>query len=122
MRAGPWLRLCALGASAAGVLAVASAELGIAHRALVGVAVPFLVAMVLGSWFAHRDAFVLSSAALVVFLAAVASWWASTLHLALAGAALATTVIATARRGSPPPRASTAATGLRRWRGATTSR
>jgi heme o synthase len=104
MRAGPWLRLCALGASGAGVLAVASGELGIAHRALVGVAVPFLVAMVLGSWFAHRDAFVLSSAALVVFLAAVASWWSSTLHLALAGAALATTVIATARlyRGNRP--------------------
>jgi heme o synthase len=97
VRAGPWLRLCGLGASAAGVLAVASGELGIAHRALVVVAVPFLVAMVLGAWFAHRDAFVLSSFALVLFLAAVASWWSSTLHLALAGAALATTLIATAR-------------------------
>jgi protoheme IX farnesyltransferase len=97
VRAGPWLRLCGLGASAAGVLAVASGELGIAHRALVVVAVPFLVAMVLGAWFAHRDAFVLSGFALVLFLAAVASWWSSTLHLALAGAALATTLIATAR-------------------------
>ena len=38
MSAGPWLRLCGLGASAAGVLAVVSGELGIAHRVLVVVA------------------------------------------------------------------------------------
>jgi heme o synthase len=103
-RAGPWLRLCGIGASAAGVLAVASGELGIAHRVLVVVAVPLLVALVLGAWFAHRQAFPLASSALVLFLAAVASWWSPALHLALAGAALATTVLATARlyRGAQP--------------------
>jgi protoheme IX farnesyltransferase len=97
MSAGPWLRLCALGASGAGVLAVASGELGIAHRALVVVALPFLVALVIGAWFAHRNAFALASASLVLYLAAVASWWSSSLHLALAGAALAITVLTTAR-------------------------
>jgi heme o synthase len=105
-RAGPWLRLCGIGASAAGVLAVASGELGIAHRVLVVVAVPLLVALVLGAWFAHRQSFALASAALVLFLAAVASWWSPALHLALAGAALATTVLTTARlyRGDQPQR------------------
>jgi heme o synthase len=105
-RAGPWLRLCGIGASAAGVLAVASGELGIAHRVLVVVAVPLLVALVLGAWFAHRQSFALASAALVLFLAAVASWWSPALHLALAGAALATTVLTTARlyRGDQPKR------------------
>jgi heme o synthase len=102
--AGPWLRLCAVGASAAVALVVASGELGIAHRVLVVIALPLLAAVVLGAWFAHRQAFALASAALVLFLAAVASWWSPTLHLALAGAALATTVLATARlyRGARP--------------------
>jgi heme o synthase len=105
-RAGPWLRLCGIGASAAGVLAVASGELGIAHRVLVVVAVPLLVALVLGTWFGHRDAFALASGALILFLAAVASWWSPALHLTLAGAALATTMLATARlyRGDEPQR------------------
>jgi heme o synthase len=104
MRAGPWLRLCGVGASAAGVLAVASGSLGITHRALVGVAVPLLVATVLGTWFAHRRAFAPAGAGLILFLAAVASWWSPTLHVALAGAALAATVVATARlyRGERP--------------------
>jgi heme o synthase len=104
MRAGPWLRLCGVGASAAGALAVASGSLGITHRALVGVAVPLLVATVLGTWFAHRRAFAPAGAGLILFLAAVASWWSPTLHVALAGAALAATVVATARlyRGERP--------------------
>jgi protoheme IX farnesyltransferase len=103
-RAGPWLRLCAVGASAAVALVVASGELGIAHRVLVVIALPLLAAVVLGAWFAHRQAFALASAALVLFLTAVASWWSPVLHLALAGAALATTVLATARlyRGTQP--------------------
>jgi heme o synthase len=103
-RAGPWLRLCAVGASAAVALVVASGELAIAHRVLVVIALPLLAAVVLGAWFAHRQAFALASAALVLFLAAVASWWSPVLHLALAGAALAATVLATARlyRGARP--------------------
>jgi protoheme IX farnesyltransferase len=104
MRAGPWLRLCGAGASAVGLLVVASGGLGIAHRALVLVALPLLVAVVLGAWFAHRDAFPAASLALVLFLAAVASWWSTALHLALAAAALAATLVATARlhRGERP--------------------
>jgi protoheme IX farnesyltransferase len=102
--AGPWLRLCALGASATVALVVASGELGIAHRALVVVALPLLVALVLGAWFAHRNAFAPAVSAFALFLAAVGSWWSSSLHLALAGAALAMTVLTTARlyRGERP--------------------
>jgi protoheme IX farnesyltransferase len=104
VRAGPWLRLCGVGASLAGGMVVASGGLGIAHRALVVVALPLLVAMVVGAWFAHREVFVLTASALVLFLAAVASWWSPPLHLVLAGAALAATVLATARlyRGAKP--------------------
>ena len=72
MRAGPWLRLCGVGASAAGVLVVVSGELGITHRALVGVAAPLLVALVLGAWFAHRAVFPFALAALLLFGGAAA--------------------------------------------------
>jgi heme o synthase len=104
VKAGPWLRLCALGASATGALVVASGGLGIAHRALVAVALPLLAAMVLGAWFAHRQALVLSVSSVGLFLAAVASWWLPALHLTLAAAALASTMLATARfyRGARP--------------------
>jgi heme o synthase len=106
MRAGPWLRLCGLGASGAVALVVASGEFGIPHRALVVVALPLLVALVLGAWFAHRQLLLITSLALLLFLAAVATWWSRPLHLALAGAALAATVVATARlyRGARPGR------------------
>ena len=99
---GPWLRLCGLGASATGVLVVASGSLGITHRALVLVALPLLVAMVL----AARRLVDVSSLALLLFLAALGSWWSEPLHLALAGAALAATIVASARlyRGAPPAR------------------
>jgi heme o synthase len=104
VKAGPWLRLCGLGATATGALVVASGGLGIAHRALVVVALPLLAAMVVGAWFAHRQAFVLTGSSVLLFLAAVASWWVPGLHLALAAGALATTVLATARlyRGARP--------------------
>jgi protoheme IX farnesyltransferase len=108
VRAGPWLRLCGVGASAAGVLVVVSGELGITHRALVGVAAPLLVALVLGTWFAHRAVFPVALAALLLFFAAIASWWLRPLHLALAALALAATVVTTARlyRGERPVRVS----------------
>ena len=104
MRAGPWLRLCGLGATAAVAAVVASGELGIAHRALVLVALPLLVAMVLGAWFAHRRVFGLAIGALVLFLAAVASWWSPVLHVALAALAAAATAVATGQlyRGARP--------------------
>jgi protoheme IX farnesyltransferase len=106
VRAGPWLRLCGIGATAAVTLVVASGELGLTHRALVLVALPLLVAMVLGAWFAHRRAFPYTAAALALFLAAVASWWAPVLHVTLAAVAAATTAVATAQlyRGRRPAR------------------
>jgi len=106
VRAGPWLRLCGVGATAAVSLVVASGALGIAHRALVVVALPLLVAMALGAWFAHRPVFPVTGAALVLFLAAVASWWSGMLHVALAGAAAAAAAVATAQlyRGEPATR------------------
>ena len=97
VRAGPWLRLCGVGASAAGVLVVVSGELGITHRVLVAVAAPLLVALVLGTWFAHRAVFPLALAALLLFFAAIASWWLRPLHLALAAMALAATIVTTSR-------------------------
>jgi protoheme IX farnesyltransferase len=102
--AGPFFRLCGIGATAAVTLVVASGELGIAHRALVLVALPLLVALVLGAWLAHRQAFPAAVAALVLFLAAVASWWSPAAHVALAGLAAAATAVATARlyRGRRP--------------------
>jgi heme o synthase len=104
VRAGPWLRLCGVGASAAVGLVVASGELGITHRVLVAVALPLLAALVLGAWFAHRAVFGVALAALVLFLAAIASWWLRPLHLALAAVAFAATVLTTARlyRGARP--------------------
>ena len=102
--AGPWLRLCAVGASAAVTLVVASGELGIAHRALAVVAVPLLVAVVLGAWWAHRNAFRAAAASLVLFLAAMATWWLPAVHVTLAGLATAATAVTTARlyRGTRP--------------------
>ncbi len=104
MRAGPWFRLCALGATAAVGLVVASGELGIAHRALVLVELPLLIALVVGSWFAHRPVVFAAGSALVFFLAAVATWWTPTLHVVLAALAVAATAVATALlfRGERP--------------------
>ncbi len=106
MSAGPWLRLCGLGATAAVVAVVASGELGIAHRALVLVALPLLVAMVVRAWWADRLVFHVTSSALVLFLAAVATWWAPVLHVSLAAVAAAATAVATALlyRGERPGR------------------
>jgi heme o synthase len=105
VRAGPWLRLCGVGAMAVVASVVASGELGIAHRALVLVALPLLVAMVLGAWFVHRRSIRVTSAALLLFLAAVATWWSWSLHVALAAAAAACAAVATAQlyRGERPP-------------------
>jgi heme o synthase len=104
MSAGPWLRLCGVGATAVAPLVVASGELGIAHRALVLVALPLLVALAVGSRLAHPRAFRMAGAALVLFLAAVASWWSAPLHVAFAAAAAAATAVATVRlyRGERP--------------------
>jgi protoheme IX farnesyltransferase len=104
--AGPWLRLCGVGATAAVALVVASGELGLTHRGLVLAALPLLVALVVGTRLAHPQAFGFASVALVIFLAAVASWWSAPLHVALAAGAAAATAITTARlhRGERPAR------------------
>jgi len=96
VKAGPWLRLCGLGATASVGLVVASGELGIAHRALVLVALPLLIALVVAAWLAHRRLLGVTFASLVLFLAAVASWWSEPLHLALAALAFAATAAAAA--------------------------
>jgi protoheme IX farnesyltransferase len=97
LRAGPWLRLCGVGASIACCLVVVSGGLGLTHRVLVVVALPFLVALVLGTRLAHRRGFLPAAVALLLFLAAIASWWARPLHVSLAAGALAATLVATGR-------------------------
>jgi protoheme IX farnesyltransferase len=98
--------LCALGATAAVALVVASGELGLAHRGLVLVALPLLVVMVVRARWAGGLVFRAAGAALVLFLAAVASWWSPVLHVSLAAAAAAATAVATAQlyRGERPGR------------------
>jgi hypothetical protein len=105
MSAGPWLRLCGVGATAAVAAVVASGELGLTHRALVLVALPLLVALVLGAWLAHRQALLAAAGALALFGAAMATWWSSSLHVALAAGAAAVAALATVRlyAGERPP-------------------
>jgi len=105
MTAGPWLRLCGLGATGAVALVVASGELGITHRALVVVALPLLVALVVATR-SKGLAFQVSIVSLLVFSAALASWWSRPLHVALAALAAASTAVATAQlhRGTRPGR------------------
>jgi len=105
-RPGPWLRLTALGASAATLLAVVSGSLGLdtAHRLLAALALPPLAALVAAAWVAHRRLLPFALAALVTFGAAAAVTLRP-LHVALAAAAFAATLVATAAtyRGAPSP-------------------
>jgi heme o synthase len=94
---GPWLRLCALTASAASIAAVASGSLGTAHRVLTVVALPPLVALVVAAWLSHRAHLPLASLALTSFLVASATWWAGVTHVAVAALALLVTLVVTAR-------------------------
>ena len=68
-RPGPWLRLTAVFAGLATLLAVVSgaASLGAAHRVLAALALPPLLALVLASVLAHRRLVVPSVSALVLF-------------------------------------------------------
>jgi heme o synthase len=107
-RPGPWLRLTALFAAAATLLAVISgaASLGAAHRLLAALAVPPLVALVVAAWFAHRRLLLPTTAALVLFgVAALVT--APGAHVALSGIAFAATLVAAAAtyRGRPVARA-----------------
>jgi protoheme IX farnesyltransferase len=106
---GPWLRLTALFASSAVLLAVISgaASLGAAHRVLAALALPPLVALVVAARLAHPRLLVPALSALVLFgIAALVT--APGLHLALAAIAFAAALVATVatyRDGEPVPRA-----------------
>jgi protoheme IX farnesyltransferase len=100
--AGPWLRLTALAASAATLLAVVSGAAGLdtAHRLLAALALPPLAALLVAAWFSHRRllAPVLVATALFGVAALVTLRGA---HLALAAVAFAATVVVTALVHSP---------------------
>ena len=108
-RPGPWLRLTAVFAGLATLLAVVSgaASLGAAHRVLAALALPPLLALVVAAVLVHRRLLVPSVSALVLFGAA-ALVTAPGLHLALSAIAFATTLglAASTYRGEPAPRAS----------------
>jgi len=94
---GPWLRLTALAASAATLLAVVSgaAHLGTAHRVLAALAGPPLVALLAAAWIAHRQ---LLRPVLVAGLAFAAAAFVTPhdLHVAFASLAFAAALVAAA--------------------------
>jgi heme o synthase len=109
VRPGPWLRLTALAAAAAGGTAVVSGALGLgaAHRGLAALALPTLVALVSAAWVAHRRLLIPTLAALLAFLGA-ALVISKPAHLTLAGLSLAAALVAAAQtfRGEPVAAAS----------------
>jgi heme o synthase len=91
-----WLRLTALAAAAATLLAVVSgaAGLGAAHRLLAALALPPLVALVAAAWIAHRRLLVPSVVSLALFgLAALLT--EEVLHVATASLAFSATAVVT---------------------------
>ncbi|TML24645.1 MAG: protoheme IX farnesyltransferase [Actinobacteria bacterium] len=106
---GPWLRLTALAAACATLLAVVSGAAGLdaEHRILAALAVPPLVALVIAAWLAHRRLLPSALAALVLFgLAALLT--SPVVHVAAAALSFSAAVVAAAAtfRGAPAPRAS----------------
>jgi heme o synthase len=101
---GPWLRLTALGAAAATLVAVVSGTFGpgAAHSLLSALALPPLVAIAVAAWVAHRRLLLPSLAALGLFGAA-ALVTAPGIHAALAALAFAAAVVLAALsfRGAP---------------------
>ena len=99
---GPWLRLTALAAAVATLLAAGSGTLGGGgiHRALAAVALPPLCALVAAGWVAYRRVLPGAATALVLFLVTAAVTGPKPLHLglaALAFAAAATAAVASFR-------------------------
>jgi hypothetical protein len=93
-RPGSWLRLTALFAALAVLLAVVSgaASLGTAHRLLAALALPPLLALVVSALTFHRRLLVPSLSALVLFgIAALVT--APGLHLAFAAIAFAAALV-----------------------------
>jgi protoheme IX farnesyltransferase len=102
----PWLRLTALGASAATLLAVISgaASLGAAHQLLSALALPPLVAVLVAAWLGHRRLVIPALASIALFgVAALIT--VQGLHLAAAAVAFASTLVLTALtfRGETAP-------------------
>jgi heme o synthase len=104
---GPWLRLTAVAASAASLLAVISGAsgLGAAHRMLAALAVPPLVALVVAARLAHRRLQPTALAALACFCAA-ALLTEKVIHVLTAAAAFALALVLTAQvfRSASPAR------------------
>ncbi len=102
-RPGPWLRLTVFAAAITTGLAAASGQLGVAHRGLVALALPPLVAVCVAAFVAHRRLVPAAGSALVFFLAATATWWSAALHVTLAALAFAAALVATVQafRGEP---------------------
>jgi protoheme IX farnesyltransferase len=97
MPSSPWLRLTALFASGAVLLAVISgaASFGAAHRVLAALALPPLVAVAVAAWLAHRRLLAPALAALAAFgVAALVTTHG--LHLAFSALAFAATLVLTA--------------------------
>jgi heme o synthase len=103
------LRLTALAAAGAALLAVVSGTLGggTPHRILAALALPPLVALVVAATAAHRRLLAPAIVSLVLFLAA-ALLTGRSVHVALAGLALAATAVLAALtfRGGSVPRGS----------------
>ncbi len=102
----PWLRLAAVGASAATLVAVISgaASLGAAHQLLSALALPPLVAVLIAAWLGHRR-LVLPALVSIVLFGAAALITVQGLHLAAAAIAFASTLVLTGlvfRGGTAP--------------------
>ena len=106
---GPWLRVCALVAAGAAVLAVASGEahLGTVHRVLAALAAPPLAALVVSAWMSHRRLVPAILGASALF-AAAAAFPGRTEHAAFAALALASILVVLVQSfgGRHVPRAS----------------
>jgi heme o synthase len=103
---GPWLRTCALVASAGTLLAVVSgaADLGTTHRLLAALVAPPLAALLVSAWLAHRELVPAVLVASALFTAAAALPGRQT-HIAFAALALAALFVVTvqALRGERVP-------------------
>jgi protoheme IX farnesyltransferase len=93
---GPWLRACALLASAGTVVAVVSgaSQLGATHRLLAALVAPPLAALLVSAWLAHRELAPSVLAASALFTAAAAMPGRDA-HVALAALALAALLVVT---------------------------
>jgi protoheme IX farnesyltransferase len=102
----PWLRLTAIGASAATLLAVVSgaASLGAAHELMSALALPPLAAIAVAAWLGHRPLLAPALVSIALFGTA-ALITTQGLHLAAAAVAFASTLVLTAlvHRGETAP-------------------